>query len=179
MGSTVKYHRNDPSRAHPEFDRLFHAYYAPLVFFAARLVRNRQVAEDIAADAFAHLWERFTDFPGEARTRSFLYTTAKNACLNVMKRGEHRAQLPRKCNTSPEHSHDCIIERMVQTELYRQLWSIVDTLPEECGKIVRLKYRGGLTREQIARQLQISGHTVRNQLARGLSLIRKQLRNNV
>src|SRR5688572_7245530 len=68
-----------------EFDDLFRGYYAKVAAFAARVTLARDIAEDVAAEAFVALWERRARIDGEAAARMLLYRTARNAALNHLR----------------------------------------------------------------------------------------------
>jgi RNA polymerase sigma-70 factor (ECF subfamily) len=54
-------------------------------YFARRFVRDREVAEDIAADSFIRLYRLHANFDSLPTIQSFLRVTTRNACLNYLR----------------------------------------------------------------------------------------------
>src|ERR1044071_324764 len=67
------------------FRRIFDTYYKALCYFAAKLLQEKEDAEDMVADAFNKLWQQHDSFESERHIKSFLYLTTRNACLNLLK----------------------------------------------------------------------------------------------
>jgi RNA polymerase sigma factor (sigma-70 family) len=64
------------------FSHLFEKHYVPVVFFANRLMKNRERAEDIVCEAFISLWQKRNEFQTEKSAKAFLYITARNTCCS-------------------------------------------------------------------------------------------------
>lgn len=58
------------------------------------------------------------------------------------------------------------------------LKKVIQLLPEQRKRIYQLKYQQGYSYEEIAEELSISKHTVRNQMAKALETIRSFLIKN-
>jgi RNA polymerase sigma-70 factor (ECF subfamily) len=71
---------------------------------------------------------------------------------------------------------DFVLNRMTRTEVLQEIYVLLELLPLQCRKIVLMSYIGGLSNRQIARRLQLSIHTVKNQKLRGIQLMRAKAR---
>ncbi|HYF32515.1 MAG TPA: sigma factor [Chitinophagaceae bacterium] len=63
------------------FSYLFDKYYAAVAFFANRLLKNRERAEDIVSEVFFTLWQKRAEFNAETPIKAFLYTTTRQTCF--------------------------------------------------------------------------------------------------
>lgn len=66
------------------FERLVQRHRKQLLNFVYRFVCDQDMAEDISQDVFLKLWSYADTYLPIARFTTFLYTIAKNLCLNVM-----------------------------------------------------------------------------------------------
>lgn len=66
-----------------------------------------------------------------------------------------------------------VIEKIQQEELKEVLWSLVDALPGEQPKIIRLRYQNGMTLRAIAEDKGVTLETIRQQERQGLRELRK------
>ncbi|HEY2722955.1 MAG TPA: RNA polymerase sigma-70 factor [Chitinophagaceae bacterium] len=155
------------------FDFFFREYYAALCYFAFRITNDKMVAEEIAEESFIKLWERHANFESAGALRSFLYTTTKNACLNEKRR--EASSRKRESIVAATIDEDNILQKMIESELYHEIFIAINTLPPKCSQIFKMLYIEGKDYLQIARELNLSINTVRNQKARGILLLRQRL----
>lgn len=66
-----------------------------------------------------------------------------------------------------------VIEKIQQEELKEVLWSLVDSLPGEQPKIIRLRYQNGMTLRAIAEDKGVTLEAIRQQERKGLGELRK------
>lgn len=174
-------HAFDDNSAHylnvKEFERIYLKYVAALIFFANRIMRNKEHAEDIVSEIFIKLWDKRTGFQSEATVKAFLYISVRNACFNALKSESRRDK-----EQSDYHSHvgiteDFILNEITRAEVLRAILQLVKILPPECQKVMLMRL-AGMENKDIAAKLNISIHTVKNQAARGIYLMRKRYRND-
>ena len=67
---------------------------------------------------------------------------------------------------------DSVLSEITRAEVLRDAFYLVESLPNQCRKIVLMSFVVGMSNQQIARRLQLSIHTVRNQKVRGIQLMR-------
>jgi RNA polymerase sigma-70 factor (family 1) len=154
------------------FATLFKQFYSPLVYFARKLISDSLVAEDIVTEIFLKFWQRQDHFPCHKAIRAFLYVSTRNACLNHLEQVRHQARAKQTLRAISDENVDSVLNEISRAEVLREVFDLVESLPVQCRKIVLMSYVAGLTNRQIARRLQLSVHTVRNQKVRGIQLMR-------
>lgn len=83
----------DATRSADDLDRLVEVHQRPLVRYAARLLGDRELAQDVVQETFLKYLERPLRF-GEARQwASWLYRVTHNRCIDLLKRDARRRQL--------------------------------------------------------------------------------------
>jgi RNA polymerase sigma-70 factor (family 1) len=165
--------------------QVFDTFLDPLIFFAYKLIGNRQEAEDISLNAIYKLWERHAQFETIDNVRAFLYVCARNNCLNYLKAQQRKTAAQRELYhiTDSEASHAEVEEhvhlKMINAHLLQRLHEEVATLPAQCKNVVSLSFEG-YSNSQIASKLNTTVNTVLVQKTRGLhrlkeSVIKKKL----
>lgn len=133
--------------------------------------------DDLIQDAYARLL-RARDAGVVAHPRAYLFATARNAALDLFRRGkivsiegladfESLHVLEEGPNAAEAASHEQEIQILTEA---------IGALPERCREILTLRKLRGLSHREIAQQLGISEHTVNAQLAIGVLRCRKYLR---
>ena len=65
---------------------LFHRYRKPVYSFIVRTVQDRNTAEDLLQDVFMRVIQRAEDFRGESKFTTWLYTIARNLCIDQLRK---------------------------------------------------------------------------------------------
>lgn len=141
------------------FCDLFNGFYHSLVYFAARYIGQREVAEDIVQEVFADLWVSQTSYESYNSFKTFLYTAVKNACLDYLKHRNVEGKYVAYSLQNPEKGDDLDL-KIMREEIYRQLLLRIEELPTRRREIFKL-YLQGMKNEEIASRLGISIETVK------------------
>ena len=157
------------------FNFFYKEYYDTLCYFSFQIIKDELEAEGIVAEAFTKLWERHSRFDNLASIRSFLYTTAKNASLNWIRKQKNESQKAKELAYLNQENENTIAEKLIELEFYREIFATLRSLPPNCRKIFEMIYLHGKTFEEISQELHLSQSTVRSQKARALMLIRQRI----
>lgn len=155
---------------------LLKEYYKPLCLFADRLIKDHAAAEDIVGDTFIKLWNRKTDFETVQNIKAFLYITVRNAGLNFLKQAKRESLSKKQLAYIAGEQEEYVLNEMIRSEVLREIMREIEKLPEQCGKVFKLGYIEGLKNQEIANLMKISVHTVKNQKARAVQLLKIKLR---
>lgn len=155
------------------FEEMYRSYFVPLCYFARKYI-DQADAEDVINNLFLKLWRQKELFESLQHAQSILYIATRNACLDflkVAKRAEDRHML-----ISNDLSTDKdFIEEMIRTEVWAEVYREINKLPVQCSKIMLLSFVEGLKNDEIAKTLQVSVQTVKNQKSMGIKLLKQKL----
>jgi len=162
------------------FEELFHLYYPRLKNYAFRMLQDSYEAEDLVQDVFLQLWKKGIN-TGNNNISSFLFTSLKNRCLNVLKHKvvEDKYIMQSVNNGTEELYHLSMnrkgefvpMEEMLMTEIEK----IISDTPEKCQTAFRLKWFEGKKIREIAKIMNISTTMVDKHLAKGMQIVRNKL----
>ena len=160
------------------FEQLFRAHYESLCRFAHRYLLDAAQAEDLVQDLFAHLWADRARLELHGSARAYLFASVRNRALNVRKRQlverdwERDEALPdvrqlHRAPVAPDHALDL-------RERDAHLRSAIESLPERCRMVMRLRWQEQMSHAEIAVIMGITRKGVESQLARGLQALRQR-----
>ena len=160
-------------------DELVCRYHGKLLDFALRQLGARETAADIAQAAFVRAFQSAASFRAEATFKTWLYAIALNLIREEVRKRRRRGetllselddQAPTETarESSPE---DAALERITSSAI----WESVDDLPESQKTVVILRFRMGLTYEEIAEVVGAPVGTVRSWAHHALKALRKTL----
>lgn len=152
--------------------RLYDLYYRPLCYYTEKIVKNSQEAEDIVVETFLKLINKRGDFEKLSEIRSFLYTAARNASIDYLRKikRQHQSHLELLYFSDPAFNDELeIINAQVLSVLYQE----IENLPAQCAAVFKLLFFQRLSTSEIAAQMNISSKTVLNQKGKAIQLLRK------
>src|SRR5712675_1853998 len=73
------------------FEKIYHLHYKPLRYYTEQLISNQDEAREIVTETFIKVYQKRTDFESIQGLRSYLYVTAKNACMDFYRAQKRNA----------------------------------------------------------------------------------------
>ena len=154
--------------------KFFYLHFHPaLSLFAFRWVKNRQIAEEIAADAFIKIWKFHWKLERYTAIRAYLYKIVLRDCRRSLKTGQRHSEMQK--TVVFDGSNELIIDQIIKAEVYRDLYSAIKELSPGSQQVIRMHFLEGKTDKEIAAELKLSQSTIRTQKARGLEILRKKM----
>ena len=159
------------------FDLLVLKYQSRVIATAFKFVKERQLAEDIAQEAFIKSYKSIDSFREESSFYTWVYritvNTAKNYLVSSKRRDEIMiSDLSQDDSFYPEKLDvDSPQEILKASELRDLIFETLSSLGEETRTALSLREFDGLSYEQIAEIVQCPVGTVRSRIFRGRELI--------
>lgn len=162
------------------FRSIYNIYWSIIYTACLRYLKNAEEAQEITADAFVKLWNCKNEFETLDNIKAWLYTTAKNECINELKRRQRfRSKLKLFFYWNSAHNdslHEFVTDLdEIKAEVLNQLYSDIEDLPQQCRQIVKMAFVENLKNDEIARQMDLTVQTVKNQKSSAI----KRLRNSI
>ncbi|GAA4362014.1 RNA polymerase sigma-70 factor [Hymenobacter saemangeumensis] len=163
-------------RRHDEaawMETVFKAYYAPLGQVAYRVVRDKQVAEDLLQDVFLRLWQGRAALPDILSYRAYLTRATLNSALRYQQRSQRQVawdEAPPETTAAPVAPE--ALAALHQHDTEAAVAAALDRLPPQCRVVFELSRYEEMSYQQIAEALEISPKTVENQMGKALRVLR-------
>jgi len=158
------------------FRFIFESYNKILFTCSMQLVKDKEQAEDIVSEAFTKLWQRHDVFQTEEHIKAFLFVTTRNASLNYLRHIQRKTASQSELSYLQRDKDDQdIILDMIEGELLRKIYPLIETLPNKCKTIFKLIYFEDASTDEVAEKLHITPRNVLNQKRRAIQLLKKRL----
>ena len=161
-------HETTGGRTGPSFDAFYRDEYAAVVRLAFVLTGRRELAEELAQDAFLACHRRWETVSRYDNPRAWMRRVVTNRCVSSGRRHVTELRLAARLRR----------ERQVDPELSdsaEQLWSIVRRLPKRQAQTLALAFADDLSVAMIADTLGIGEESVRTHLRRGRAAVAAKL----
>lgn len=157
------------------FNFFFQKHRYELFRFAQHYLECRDLGDEAMIIAFTRLWERPNEYKHPKAVKAWLYTVTLNECRLIKqnkvrlgrKMGEYSSLLPLPVQDSP-------LDISVRKEMQHQTVTCMYSLPPGCKKVMENLFLNELTVRQTSAELGLELSTIKNQKARGLSLMRER-----
>jgi len=150
----------------------FDQHYKSLQYFAARLLQDDVLAEDVVAECFVKLWKGSREEETPERIKAFLYISCRNACLDTLRQLKVKNKAQEIYYNELEKSEESILSKIIESEVMEMLTAEIEQLPEKCREVFKLIYYQHKKTDEIAEELGISPKTVRNHKAKAIELLK-------
>jgi RNA polymerase sigma-70 factor (ECF subfamily) len=169
------------------FALLVRKHQGPLFNFALRHLRSQPTAEEVVQEAFIRVVQNAGDFKHEARFSTWLYTIARNLCIDQIRKHALRRHPsldePRRSEESEgptlgEQTADsrANVERTaVAGEIRERVLAAVDELPEEQREVFLMREVSNLPFKEIAEIVGVPENTVKSRMRYALERLQAAL----
>ncbi len=158
------------------YHALYNLYYDNLHFFCFSFVKSKEVAEEVVSDVFIKLWQIRNQLQDINNLKVYLYSIAKNFCLNYITRHfKNPVTSLDDLDIEPVVTMNNPEELCISSDLVNRIRQVIGQLPPQCRLIFQLVKEDGMRYKEVAEVLNISPLTVRNQLAIAIKKIAEVL----
>jgi len=154
------------------FALIVQKYHRHLLNFIYRLVRNRQVVEDIGQEVFLSIYKSVRAFNVQRGVpfSAWLFITARNRCISELRK-KHRPMIPIEEISNLKAREKTPEQAASQEERLLAIRGALEQLPEPYRQTILQSIRGD-SPEEIAANNQISAGTVKSRLFRARERLR-------
>jgi RNA polymerase sigma-70 factor, ECF subfamily len=169
------------------FTFLVKRHQGTLFNFALRHLRTQPGAEEVVQDAFVRVVQNAADFKHEARFSTWLYTIARNLCIDQLRKralrrhpslDESKRSEDSEGPTLGEQTADsrANVERAaVSGEIRERVLAAVDELPEEQREVFLMREVSNLPFKEIAEIVGVPENTVKSRMRYALERLQAAL----
>jgi RNA polymerase sigma-70 factor (family 1) len=161
------------------FNELFREHEHKLYVFVIKVLRSDAQAKDIVQEVFLKLWTIRDQLHEIENMDAFLYRLTENKVYDHLRAVASREKTRLEFWNRIQHAGDNEPDLLETKEYHHLIQRAIEQLPPQRKTIYLLSKHEGLRQQQIAQELQISPHTVRNQLAQAFRSIREYVRKNL
>jgi len=157
------------------FKEFFFDHYNDVFRFIYRMTQNKETSKDLTQDTFFNFYKSLDKLNPTIPPNYYLFRIAKNLTLNYLTRKEIVSNFdPDDEDTinsffeSPESEYNA---SFVEDDIQKA----IQTLPNRCRAVFILSRYHNLSYQEISETLEISIQTVKNQINKAISILRKKL----
>ena len=157
------------------FDTLFKRYHKAIYGLTFRLLRDRQLAEDLTQETFFQILRTIHRINDSFNFSAWIHRIATNLCYDELRR---RKKFPEAQEIDDEENEEAVLQvpdgdarkspevALEISELRDAVWSVARRLPDKYRLVLTLRELQGLSYANIARKMNVSESAVETLLHR-------------
>ena len=157
------------------FRVLYERYQGKVFLFALRLTKSKSEAEEIVQEVFVKLWERRSGINIEKNFNAYILTITRNLVIDILKKAARDKTVQEKIYENMLKMQSASVDLLIHKETERLHRLAIENLSPKRKVVYMLSREEELTYEEIAKKLNVSRNTVRNQMSESLKSIREFL----
>jgi RNA polymerase sigma-70 factor (ECF subfamily) len=163
-------------REEEAFQELVETYKQRVFFIALRIVRDEDLAADVAQEVFVKVYRSIDKFQGRSSLYTWIYRIAVNLAINRSKRDRFKRMVSLSDLPRPRGSKmPGPLEELEDKELRERIDEAIKSLPEKQRAVFILKYFENMTHQEIARIMDCSEGTAKANYFHAIRKLRKRL----
>jgi RNA polymerase sigma-70 factor (ECF subfamily) len=168
-GTLARHLRSAAEGDRAAFRALYEATAPKLFGVVLRIVRNRQVAEEVLQETYIKIWQRAERFqPESGQPMAWLATIARNRAIDRI-----RSERIDRASTSDDAVFDRLAAPSSGDPVMREaLRRCLDALEEDARNCIVLAYCSGYSREELAERFARPVGTIKTLLFRSTRLLK-------
>lgn len=156
------------------FESLFRKHEGPVYRLSLRVTKSPAHAADIVQEVFLKIWEHREELPNIRNTDAWLTRIVKNKLIDFMRKVSADEKMRAALWREVSHAQSATERKLETKESNELIGKAVEQLPPQRKLVYQLNRQSGLSYQQIADELSISKHTVKNQLSTALRFLQKK-----
>jgi RNA polymerase sigma-70 factor (ECF subfamily) len=163
------------------FTHFYDKYFRRITAFSFQFIYDQDEAENLAQEAFLHLWQNREEVESINGIPSFLYTYAKSKCLNLIRHNKVKDKFKSDILNQKERELDIEILNSVQfdtlelTELERLIQESISDLPPKTRAVFIKKRFENKKNAEIAEEMQVTLKAVEAHMTKALKILKTKL----
>jgi RNA polymerase sigma-70 factor (ECF subfamily) len=170
------------------FEILLTRHRKPVFNFILRYVRSRELAEDLLQETFLRVIKGAENYQRKAKFTTWLYTIARNLCVDQSRRAKHRKaqSLDAPLSRGDAENSGTLLDvvsgdelatdrKAVSTQLHATLHRAIDTLSDDQREVFLMREFLDMPFKQIADVVGVPENTVKSRMRYALEKLRLEL----
>lgn len=155
-----------------EFKAIFSLYYAPLCGYVERIIKDKDLSEEIVQEFFLGLWEgrKKKDI---SNLKSYLFSAVYKKALHHIEH-EKVKEKHRQHESQKQHHYPTPDEGLLLSEMHQAYQEELAQLKDKTRDIFLMSRNEEMTYSAIAKQLSISIKTVEAHISQALNAFRRR-----
>lgn len=173
------------------FEELYQRHRKPIYSFILRSVQSPELAEELMQEVFMRLIQNAEKYVRDAKLTTWLYTIARNLCIDSFRRAKHRKALSLQQTIGRDesqqsstleavledpHAQEASEKRVFQIEVQEALKICIQKLSDDQREVYLMREVSHMPYQDIAAVVGTSENTVKSRMRYALEHMKRHMK---
>ena len=159
-----------------EFEQIFRSNYRPLFYIGYQMSENRALTKDVIQNLFLDFWEKRERLEEVQNWNAYLRKSMHRKMIEALKKEKRRSTSASLDKASIQPSYEALlIKGQSEQKKKQQLENAIRNLPAAQKRALDLKYKEGLSYDEIAELTGKTKQTIYNQIFAAIQKLKDAL----
>jgi RNA polymerase sigma factor (sigma-70 family) len=157
-----------------QYSVILEQYWDPIYHHVQKIIKDTETAKDITSEVFIKTFLNLNLFKPDFKFKSWLYRIATNTAIDYLRTSKLRQDIQVKSDDNSQVASESFTDTALhKKEITSSLEEAINQLKPIYRTVIRMRYYGELSYEEIARKLNCPIGTVKANLNRAKSMLSK------
>lgn len=161
---------------HDAFTEIYKRYWSVLYLHARHMLRQEDQARDVVQEVFTLMWNKHAEFQPAINLNAYLYKSIRNRILNIIRHGKIKENYLADLGAFVDQELVQTDELVRYNDLKRLIEKEISNMPPKMREVFEMSRTEGLSHAEIAERLGISDLTVKKQVSKAVTMLRKKFK---
>lgn len=158
--------------------QLLRSFYKTIYAYLRRLSQNEADAADLTQETFGKIWQSLSQYRGQSKVSTWMHRIAYYSWVDWVRRQPPLVKMSSDWWLELNHDDPSPSSEAAQRDHQKQLWRLVDQLPEQQKQALHLRYGQQLTLKETSEVLDLPLSTLKLRIRSALEHLRTQFKDS-
>ncbi|MEQ8416894.1 MAG: sigma-70 family RNA polymerase sigma factor [Imperialibacter sp.] len=157
------------------FEELYRSYFQRVYFFAIKICKSKEIAEEITQDTFITIWNKRNTLDLSLSLEGLIYKIARDFSFKQLQKVARIHTIEATLKSSISDLDNSTQDEITFRECLKNIEAVMDKLPEKRKEIFQRRIMEQQSIKMISEKMGISENTTKTQLLKATRFVREQL----
>lgn len=157
------------------FEVLYHNYYQRVYFFALKICKSKEIAEEITQDTFITVWNKRNALDTSLSLEGLIYKICRDLSFKQLQKIARTRSLETSLKSLLSELDNSTQDELSYRECLENVEAVMEKLPEKRKEIFQRRMMDQQSIKMISEHMGISENTTKTQLLKATKFVREQL----
>jgi len=157
------------------FEELYNNYYQRVYFFAFKICKTKEIAEEITQDTFVAIWNKRKSLEPSLSVEGLIYKIARDFAFKQLQKIAKIHSLENSLRDLITELDTTTLDELAYRECLKNIEAAMDKLPQKRREIFQRRILDQQSIKIISKNMGISENTTKTQLLKATRFVREQL----
>lgn len=157
------------------FEELYNGYFQRVYFFALKICKSKEIAEEVTQDTFITIWDKRNSLDTSLSVDGLIYKIARDFSFKQLRKIARIYSIEESLKNLLTNLDNSTEDEITYRECLKNIETVMEKLPQKRKEIFQRRIMEQQSIKMISENMGISENTTKTQLLKATRFVREQL----